>query len=678
MVCLIKKKSSERRGVFALVLLCTVLALLLIKLFNVQIFSADVKKEAAVTTVEVSVPPVRGEIYDRNGKLLVTNKQINTVIIDYLTFPEGADFQGRNEVLDTLIKFFDKHKIEWIDNLPLKVTGGVVSFDEDKPAEIQYLKSEAYLDLNYYATAQNCFDALVERYKLDGYSLKDARKIASVYYSMRKKGFSASVPYVFAEDVSNDFIAVIKENSNMFRGVDVSVESERQYLQGNIAPHIVGVVGPLNDTEYEANKDNGYALNDVIGKTGLELTFEKELRGTAGKKLVSVDANGVRTEKIIEEPVNGAAIILTIDADLQKVAQDALKKLVLEQQLTRDVTCGSVVVMDTRSNGVLACASYPTFNLETYYDDYEALSADKSKPFWNRALRSTYTPGSTIKPCVAMAGLEEGVINAQTVVSCHGKYTYYEDYQPGCTGRHGGQNVVNALYHSCNIFFYETSRLLGIDKLDKYFTMFGLGEKTGIELSESSGIVDTPDFRRSIGDMWTPGLTIQAGIGHGDNNFTPIQLCSYVSTIANRGIRYRAHFVSSMKSYDYSETLIENSAEELSHAKLSKQNWDLVWQGMYLVGNKSYADFSSVPCEVAAKTGTTTVEKRINGHKVDTYNGLILSFAPYQNPEICCSVVIEGAGSGGSTAPVAAAVMKEYFAKSTVEDSSVVENKLLG
>lgn len=675
---MIKKKSSERRGLFALVLLCTVLALLLIKLFNVQIFSADVKKEAAVTTVEVSVPPVRGEIYDRNGKLLVTNKQINTVIIDYLTFPEGADFQGRNEVLDTLIKFFDKHKIEWIDSLPLKVEGGKVSFDEEKPSEIQYLKSEAYLDLNYYATAQNCFDALVERYKLDGYSLKDARKIASVYYSMRKKGFSASVPYVFAEDVPNDFIAVIKENSNMFRGVDVSVESERQYLQGNIAPHIVGVVGPLNDMEYEANKDNGYALNDVIGKTGLELTFEKELRGTAGKKLVSVDANGVRTEKIIEEPVNGAAIILTIDADLQKVAQDALKKLVLEQQLTRDVTCGSVVVMDTRSNGVLACASYPTFNLETYYDDYEALSADKSKPFWNRALRSTYTPGSTIKPCVAMAGLEEGVINAQTVVSCHGKYTYYEDYQPGCTGRHGGQNVINALYHSCNIFFYETSRLLGIDKLDKYFTMFGLGEKTGIELSESSGIVDTPDFRRSIGDMWTPGLTIQAGIGHGDNNFTPIQLCSYVSTIANRGIRYRAHFVSSMKSYDYSETLIENSAEELSHAKLSKQNWDLVWQGMYLVGNKSYADFSSVPCEVAAKTGTTTVEKRINGHKVDTYNGLILSFAPYQNPEICCSVCIEGAGSGGSTAPVAAAVMKEYFAKSTVEDSSVVENKLLG
>lgn len=673
-----RKKSTLLRGAIAVVFVSMLLILLLVKLFNVQIFTADKRSDAAVTTVEVTIPPVRGEIYDCDGRLLVTNKQVNTVIIDFLTFPKGSDYQGRNEVLCKLIKFFDKNKVEWKDSLPLVVKNGKIRFNEDKQGEISYLKSSAFLNLNYYATAQNCFDALVERYKLDDYSVSDARKIASVYYSMRKDGFNASTPYVFAKDVSDNFIAVIKENNFLYRGVDVSIESERAYLDGTIAPHIIGIVGPLTDEEYEANKENGYQLSDTIGKTGIEYTYEKELRGTPGKKIVSIDASGMKSEKVIEEPVNGVAIILSIDSKIQKVAQDALKKLILEQQLTRAVTCGAVVVMNTKTNGIMACASYPTFNLETYYDDYKQLSSDPAKPLWNRALRSTYTPGSTIKPCVAMAGLQEGVINSKSVVYCSGKYKYYEDYQPGCTGHHGGQDVVQALYHSCNIFFYETSRLLGIEKLDKYFTLFGLGEKTGVELSENAGLVDTPSFRKSIGDIWTPGLTIQAGIGHGDNNFTPVQLCSYVSTIANKGIRYRAHFIDSIKTSDYSETIQENSAEILSHAKFSEANWDLIYNGMYLVGNKSYADFSAVGKKVAAKTGTTTVEKRINGRKVDTYNGLILAFAPYENPEICCSVVIEGAGSGGSTAPVASAVMREYFAKSIHEDISVTENEIIG
>ncbi len=673
-----RDNNVKKRGRFALVLIVAVFLLFLANLFDIQVFEAEEQKNAAVSSVNIPVSATRGEIFDRNGYPLATNKQVNAIVIDFTSFPPGSDSEGRNKVLFELIKLFKKHGIEWEDNLPILVKNGKLVFDKEKPNEVSYLKSSAFLNLNYYASVENCFDALVERYSLEKFSLKDARDIASVYYSMRKNGFNASTPYTFSKDVKDSVVGVIKENSNVYVGVDVEIRSERVYTDGSLAPHILGVVGSINQDEYEQNKDKGYSMNDVIGKSGLEYTLEDYLRGTPGIKNITVDSKGNKIETYLEEPVAGASVVLTIDKNLQKVAQDALAEHIDKEKITRaNVTSGTVVVMDTRSNAVLACASYPTYNLSTYSEDYDELNKDKSKPLWNRALRSTYTPGSTIKPAVAMAGLEDGIINKDTLVQCNGRYTYYKDYQPGCTGRHGNQNVINALFHSCNIFFYETSRLLGIEKLDSYFTMFGLGEKTGIELVENEGTVDTPAHRTSRGELWTPGLTIQAGIGHGDNLFTPIQLCSYVSTIANRGIRYKAHFVKTIKSSNYSETLVSEQKQVLSRADFKDSNWALVHQGMLLVGTKSYADFSRVPVKVAAKTGTTTIEKKINGQKVDTYNGLILTFAPYENPEIAIAVVIEGAGSGGSTAPVASKIMEKYFEKTENSETSQLENSLI-
>jgi penicillin-binding protein 2 len=338
---------------------------------------------------------------------------------------------------------------------------------------------------------------------------------------------------------------------------------------------------------------------------------------------------------------------------------------------------GSVVVMDTRNNEVLAMASYPNYDNSTYQDDYDKLSKDVSKPLWNRALKSTYTPGSTIKPAVAMAALEEGIVKGDTGIVCTGRYRYYKDYQPGCTNTHGYQSVVNAIYNSCNIYFYETARRLGIEKLNSYFSMFGLGEPTGIELSESTGTVDTVQHRVDKGDRWTPGLTIQAGIGHGDNQFTPIQLCSYVSTIANKGTRYKAHIIKSVKSADLSETVMETQSQILSKASFSDENWDLVHKGMLLVGTQSYADFTKAPYKVAAKTGTATVSKTVNGRKIETYNGFLITFAPYEKPEIAVCVSVEGAGSGGSTAPIASAIMEHYFATKDTQENLQQENSLL-
>lgn len=660
----LRRTYHPRRARAILVLIAAVVAVFLIRIYYVQVVQAKEARQAAAFTATVPVEPLRGEIRDRNGNLLVTNRQVRTIVFNFNLFPPGKEAARRNEIILALIRLFDGYKnAEWIDALPLRIAkDGTPVFYKNKQAEVSYLKSKAFLHLNPYATAEDCFAALVERYQLENYSLTDARDIASVYYSMHKNGFTASTPYVFATDVPQGLVAAVKERSDIFPGVDVQVEARREYVDGTIAPHILGIVGPISTAEYEEKKDLGYNKNDLIGKSGLEYTLESYLRGTAGEKVITVDRDGNTSETYTSYPVQGDTVILTIDRDLQKVTQNALRSLILEQQSSRgNVTSGAVVVMDTKNNDVLACASYPTFDLSTYGKNSAKLNASTAKPLWNRALRSTYTPGSTIKPCVAMAGLQEGVLTKDTYIYCNGKYRYYSDYQPGCTGFHGAQNVVNALHHSCNIFFYETARLLGIEKLNHYFSVFGLGEKTGVELAEAEGTVDSYQFRTSRGELWTPGLTIQAGIGHGSNQFTPIQLCSYVSMIANRGTRYRAHLVKSVMSSDFSETHIQSQSEILYQADFDEENWDLVHRGMLYVGKYSYADFSKVPVDVAAKTGTTTVVKRINGYKVDTYNGLIMTFAPFENPEIAVAVVIEGAGSGGSTAPVASAIMEYYF-----------------
>ena len=672
-------KKNKNRGNAAIAFICIVFTVFLVHLFRVQVIGTKEENDAAVSVVSVSVPGIRGEVYDRNGYPLVTNKQVNKIVFNYLSFPK--DYTQRNKIIIELIRMFRKNNVEWNDNLPIKLTKkGKLKFDADKPNETSYLKSEAFLDLNYYATVEDCFNALVSKYKLEDYTLKDARDIASVYYSMVKTGFNTGRNYEFASEVSSALVSAVKERSDNFPGVDVQVSSERDYYDGTIAPHILGIVANISESEYESKKEEGYTITDDIGKSGIEAIMESELRGTNGIKTITTDADGNKTEEYTVMPQQGNTVILTIDRDLQKVAQDALAEGIKKLQISTDrsyMLTGSVVVMDTRNNEVLAIASYPNYDNSTYQDDYEKLSKDVSKPLWNRALKSTYTPGSTIKPAVAMAGLEEGLVKGDTGIVCTGIYTHYQDYQPRCTKVHGYQNVVNAIYNSCNIYFYDTARRLGIEKLNSYFSMFGLGEPTGIELSESEGTVDTVEHRELKGELWTPGLTIQAGIGHGDNQFTPIQLCSYVSTIANRGTRYKAHVIKSVKSSDLSETVMETQSQILSKATFSDENWDLVHRGMLLVGTQSYADFTKVPCKVAAKTGTTTVSKTVNGRKIETYNGFLITFAPYEKPEIAICVSVEGAGSGGSTAPIASAIMEHYFSVKDTQENFQKENTLL-
>lgn len=673
-----QSKIEKRRLISVFAIICCIFAVFLVHLFRLQI-TRNESADTVVSVVEVPVEAVRGDILDRNGYPLATNKKVNKIVFNYAYFPK--DYAERNKIILKLITIFNKNKTEWNDNLPIEVTKkGELRFVEGKENEVSYLKSEAFLDLNYYATVQNCFGALVSRYELEPYPVKQARDIASVYYYMVKSGFNPNRKYEFATEVSNELVSLLKEKAEELPGVEIDVTYERDYPDGTLAPHVLGRIGALTPEEYETKKEEGYGLNDYIGKSGVESALESYLRGTNGVMTITTDAEGNKTEEYTVEPVPGNTVMLTIDKDIQKVAQNALasgiKKLQTNLNRIYPLT-GAVVVMDTRNNDCLAIASYPNYNNSTYDKNSEKLNKDESKPLWNRALRSTYSPGSTVKPAVSIAGLEEGVVKDDTYIYCSGIYKHYKDYQPGCTGVHGGLNVVRAIYHSCNIYFYETARRLGIEKLNSYFKMFGLGEPTGIELYESTGTVDSVEFRENRGEIWTPGLTIQAGIGHADNRFTPIQLCSYVSTIANRGIRYKAHVVKGVKSPDLSETIMQSKNEILSQADFKKENWDLVHEGMLLVGTQSYANFSNVPVKVAAKTGTTTVSKRVNGAKIETYNGFLITFAPYENPEIAICVAVEGAGSGGSTAPIAAAIMEYYFRTNNVDENNLDENTLL-
>ncbi len=670
-------KIQKKRMTLTVMGIALVFVLFLTNLFQVQIVEALQIANSVSSVVTQEIEAERGEILDRNGIKLVVNEQVNTIVFEYLEFP--TSYSERNVIIFALIELFEANECEYNDKLPIIFDDdGNLVFDESRSSEVTYLKSSAFLDLNYYATVDNCFDALVSMYGLEEYSTEDARKIASVYYSMLKNGFNSTTNYEFASDVSASMVSIIKEQQDVFTGVDVQVVSDREYLYTELAPHVLGTVGPITETEYAYLADEGYSLTDYVGKSGIEYAYEDELRGDDGVLTITVDADGNVTEEVTQEPVAGDTIVLSLDMQMQLIAQDSLQELIDEMQEERDFDMsGAVVVMDVDSGEILASASYPTYTYDEYENNYDELSADESNPLWNRALRSTFTPGSTIKPIVAIAGLEEGVITGDTLIKCTGVYTYYDDYQPTCTGYHGNLDVVYALFNSCNIFFYETSRLLGIEILNDYFTMFGLGESTGVELTESVGTVDTVELRESVGDSWTPGLTIQAGIGYGMNEFTPLQLCSYVSTIANKGVRYEATFVKSILTSDYTQTVFEHSATVLSNAEFSDSSWDLVYEGMLLVGTESYVDFSGVSVDVAGKTGTTTIVRTINGEVVDTYNGFIICFAPYDDPEIAIAVAIEGASSGGSVAPVASAILEYYFNTEETEESVQLEGVLL-
>lgn len=666
--------SYKIRATAFVVAILLVVSIFIADLFRIQVINADeyASKNIYLSSATTKIDALRGEILDTNGTPLVYNESSNTVYIDASYFPKASKIEERNEIILSLITLFDSKGVEYNSSLPIELVGNNIVFAEDNKNDKNKLFAKDYLNLNRYATPQNVFDALCEYYSLENMSVADAIKVASVHFAMVKADFSKNNPFTIAENVPDEVILIIKEQSRFYRGIETRIDTERAYYDGTIAPHIIGYYDYLNAEEYasvtekykESLKDENlteeeievlglrsYKMTDKIGKFGLESALENELRGTRGVATTVTNADGTKNTSVTTAPVNGNNVILTIDGDFQKKVQDILmSKINSTKENDNITTAGSIVVMDVSDFSVLACATYPTYNLETYKENIVALNTDKSAPLWNRALRSTYAPGSTMKPIVSVAGLEEGIITASSTIKCTGTYTYYKDLPLGCANvlGHTGHNinVEDALKYSCNIFYYDVGRQLGINKMDEYFEMFGLGSKTGVELTESSGKVASIANRENAGGIWYPGDTIQAAIGQSDHLYTPLQLCAYVSTLANGGTRYKAHFVESIKSADYSETLYQAEPEVLQKLNISKSTLNTVKSGMVEMA-KTYASLRDAEYQVAAKTGTAQAKKKVNGVVVSYTNGFVVSYAPADNPKIAVVIAIENVMSTG-------------------------------
>lgn len=639
----------------------------------------DGKTETASNTASVETTEVkatRGQIFDRNGNVIVGNRQGNDVVFNAAEFPEYSEQEERNKLIKSLIDIFEKNNVEWNDDMPIVLdANGNYQFAPDREKDIATMKSRDILRLNKYATADDCMNELIERYKLESYSKSDARKIASVCYEMKINNFNSANPYTFATDVSDLVASVIKENSVFYKGVDVQIANYREYTDGTLAPHIIGVTGVISAEEYAELKNDGYGMDDIVGKTGIEQLYEKQLKGKNGKKIVTTALDGTQTV-VTEGLENGDNVFLTLDAGLQKVTQDALADKINSLD-SANKGGGAAVVMNCKTGEILAIATYPSYDLNTYYDDYDKLAKDANSPLYNRALLSTYAPGSTAKVSTAIGILEEGVADENSTIECTGTYKY------GLVCNNNPDKTTidmrTAIQDSCNIYFYHFGgELLGIEKMNIYREMLGLGQPTGIELYENTGVLDSPSYRASLGQKWQTGFSLQSAIGQAGNLFTPLQLCNYVSTIANGGTRYSAHIIKSVYSADNSTLIEEKKPEVVCETGFKKKNVQIIKEGMRRVATVTLeGKFDDSVVEVACKTGTSTVEKTINGKKGIYTNGFLITFAPYDDPEICVALAVEGAYSGGSLAPIASSIYNYYYNNqvSIGEDNDVPEEE---
>lgn len=653
------------------------------RLVQMQAVQGETYKEMSekrlIKSIQVKAP--RGEFFDRYGNPIVSNKMGFSILFQKeLIEPENLD----RLILDSISVVLGSGDT-YIDNFPLEFKKPFKFTYSGKDADEKIKKFKSDNNIPETFSGSDIISFFKTKYNIsDEYSEEDLRKIAGVRYEMANRLFSNKTPYVFASNVSLQSITVFKELGDYYKGITIIDEPVREYNHPGLASHILGRVGMISKTEYDSLKSDGYKINDTIGKDGLEKQYESYLRGKDGS--YSIQQNVVtKTTQIIENETaqSGNYLVLTIDLELQKTLESSLEKVIKDIKssgIARDASNGAGVVLDVRNGDVLAMASYPTFDLSHFNEDFEKLNSDPLTPMYNRAISGTYAPGSTFKMVTAIAALEENVIGVNDKILDEGRYNYYSNstYKPVCwiysdTGRtHGYVNVTDALKTSCNYFFYEVGRRLTIDNIQKYGKLFGLGEYTGISLQgESKGILASKEERSERGLSWYPGDTIQAAIGQSDHLFTPLQLANYVATLANGGTRYRPNLVKSIKSYDGTKS-IDFAPEVLSEFDISDKNYKAVIDGMAAASSEGTASavFSGYSQKVASKTGTASVPS-------GTANGIFVAFAPADDPQIAVAIVVEHGAHGNSVAPAAKQVFDAYFKIKSVEDNISKANDLL-
>ena len=699
-----EKKQFHRRGLGMLLLLAVILFGLGSSLYDAQmIHGAEYLARSQNSIAETqTVEAARGDILDRYGRVLVSNRVTYQVALN-----TDAMEKNRNDILLALIRIARDAGVEWEDTLPITAQPPF-RYTTDTPFQYPTTDEEgspttSLTRLGRLAvkmkwiddptadgaqgaplpTAEELLEKMRESFQLE-LEGADMRAVAGVLYELYYRSMVNSwPPYVFAEGVDIDFISKVKEQG--LSGVEIEAATVRTY-NTEYAAHLLGRVGAIEnwdaykDLDLDGDGTPDYEMDDTVGKEGAELAFESYLRGTAGVREVERNTSGkVVSEKWTTAPQPGDNVVLTIDIDLQKQVEDILSQAI-PQLASEDTEGAACVVMDVNRAEVLASASYPSYHLATYSADLAENSADPLKPFLNRAFQGVYAPGSTFKMVTAVAGLESGIIEPDTEIMDTGVYTYYQDDGPQCwywrqyRRKHGLVNVSEALEVSCNVFFFDVGRRVGIQGLQEFAAKFGLGEPTGIELYEETGVMAGPEYTQSMGQTWYEGSTLSVAIGQESSQFTPLQLANYIATLVNGGTRYSAHLLKEVKSSDFSQVLYTYEPEVLDSIDIQPENLDAVKAGMLALttGKGSLARyFQDLPVQVGAKTGSAQVNAETES------NAVFVCFAPYDDPQIAISLVVEKGGSGSTLASIAADILLYYFSAEESREETLTENTLI-
>ena len=678
----IKKQNVNLRFNILTVLVYLVGIIFLVSLFNMQIVHGAEYRETSNTRLsrESTLEATRGDILDRSGNVLATNSTTFNISL-YKTKSDNATL---NNCILNLVNLLQANNSSYPDNFPI---------DGNKKYTIngdELTKWLATYKLSSNTKEGETIDYFINKYEITNSKWADVRKILAIRYEITTKGYSNTKSLEISRDVPREVVAQISEKNESYPGITITTDSERKYNYGNLASHILGYIGRITQNELENSEEGAYKNNDYIGKTGIESLFENYLKGKDGTEEIEMSVDGTVTgSTVTKNAIQGSSVVLTIDSKLQEVAEKALKNNIEKIRnggfsKRYDANGGSVVVLNVNSGEVLAMASYPDYNPNSWVggisqDDYNQIKENNA--LFNKSISGAYAPGSIFKMATAIAGLQSGAITRTEKINDTGVYYYggqswncwyYTDYHRG----HGYLNVAGAIQHSCNYFFYETARRMGIDTLDKYASYFGLGKKTGIELpSETAGILASKEKKQN----WFGGDVLNAAIGQGDNSFSPLQVAKYIAMVANGGNKINPSIIKTIMNSDGTEEsssqirkfvnkklgLSDDKGEEL---KISKENINSVLAGMESVtsdeGGTAYSVFKNFDIKVGGKTGSAET----TGNKV---NAWFAGFAPYDDPEICVVVMVENGGHGYYTAEVAKEIIKEYFGMNL--DSSEIQ-----
>ncbi len=628
--------------IVALVLLLGIASAM--KLLEIQIVEGDnavVLKGSTPSSLVYtrSVAATRGEIVDFSGNVIIGNTSQIDMILRKAQFPED-NAEGNSVLLRTYNELKARgYTVEL--NIPVSETAPYTFTGEEE--ENNELRSD--LSLNVYATAENCIDKLISDYEIaDTYSDAEKRIIAGLRYELLMRDFSYSNDFLLAENVDRDTVIEMKEMSTVLGGVDAVEAASREILLGNVLPHEIGTVGPIYAEEYDELKNEGYAMNDVVGKSGIERAMESELRGENGSERITI-TDGLISNAVMEtESQSGNTVKLTINSTYQLKLQNILDNFIRDFQTfnqkpeLKDVECGAIVVLDAKTGAVKGMATAPTYSLIEYKNDYKSLLNAENDPLFNRATDGLYRPGSTFKTITATAGLNEGIVNETSTYNCTRDYMYI-DTEYHCTGHHHDIAVTRAIEVSCNIYFYELAQKLTIDRITDYSELFGLGQHTGLETGDAAGYLANPETFAAHNQDWYIGYVLQAGIGNIDCGMTPLQMACVASTLANNGVRYKPYLVDSVLSYGTDTIISKTQPEIAAQIDVNYENvFDLIEQGMIAASHNMPAKYSlaNLGFDVAIKTGTPQVGE--NGEQ----NSFFIGYAPADDPEIAFAGVIEG------------------------------------